>query len=128
MTMQIDLSKIPNMEEREEAARLYEVYVAALDAADEARDDKTISDDAVAKLDEACDAARGACQAYPAKVDTNYQGGVIRCALSDVPIIDTDELLEDTHTDEYVLRCLVLPPRSSDEGQEEFLSAMEAAE
>jgi hypothetical protein len=67
-------------------------------------------------------------QAHPlaARLLTNWPDeDVTRCAISGVPLLDTDETVCDRATDETVLRCLVLPPRTVDDTDK--IEAEEAA-
>ena len=107
--MNVDISKVTDLEERNEALRLYEEWAKADMAVEDAA--KTISDEAYIALRKKRDAAWAAYENHPIAVMLDYDGNAKRCALSGIPLIDTDELLEDTHTDDLVLRCFVLPPR-----------------
>ncbi len=74
-----------------------------------------------ADLDKAFDAASAAYNDHPTPpVMTDDDDGVtlVRCALSGLPLLDGDELLEDSEG-RKVLRCLVLPHLDVVTGQEE---------
>lgn len=84
-----------------------------------------------AALQAAYELAEKAYQDIPEIVvtTTNDDGDEVplRCALSKVVILEDDETLKDEDTDEEVLRCLVLPPRPSDEVEDDETENEEAA-
>lgn len=84
--MNVDLSKVPNLEKRKEAERIGVELQAR-----------------IAELKEQ--------QRAIGRLDRDFDGNVRRCALSGLPTFSDDELLWDNEADECVLRCLVLPPR-----------------
>ena len=122
-----DLTLIPNLEERQKSATAYELWMAAHDALEEARDkpEHQLIDRDFAALEDAEVAAMEAYRGQAEIVET-WDGEIIKCALSGVPILADDEVLEDTHTDEYVLRCLVLPPRKTEEEKQMLPETEEA--
>ena len=52
-------------------------------------------------------------------METNDEGKVVRCAISNVPILEDDEVIIDEETGEKILRCLLLPPRPAEPAYEE---------
>lgn len=111
--MNIDLSTIkPTVAEREEAMKAHALWSAADQALEDARvkPDGEVSDEEFANLEDAAAVAREVCDELPVLRET-WDGEVMCCALSGVPLLADDEVLESTHFDEAVLRCLVLPPR-----------------
>ncbi len=99
--MQFDLSKVTDLKQREEAARLYEVYCKADEAVEQAGPG--------ANLDALQEARDNAWDAYAAVGDdylqiNNDTGQVIRCAISGVPLWESDDIA-------LVLRSAIgLPP------------------
>jgi len=121
--MNVDTSKITNIAEREEAAKLLDAVNAAEQAYSDAQDkpETEVSDEELGRLDRAQKAAQKTYNDHPLDVDYNSYSddqNVIRCALSNIPILSDDELLEDAHG-RKVLSVLVLPPyEDSDDGDE----------
>lgn len=73
-----------------------------------------------AALEAAAKAAKTANNDFDAPcLDTDENGDVVCCALSGVPLFEDDEVVEDSETGEKILRVLVLPPRPSDEDDED---------
>lgn len=76
------------MSNREEAARLYEVMIAAQEA----------------------------YQEFGLQVVDHTGDGAARCAITGQIVLDTDEYLEDVETGEVVLRSAIgLPPREPED-------------
>jgi hypothetical protein len=110
----MDASKIPagitDLDLREQAAALWDAYLAAESALENAPDGTDL---------EALDAARDAAdQAYndlpsPALACSYYaHPDKYRCSVCGIPVWDEDEFLEDSETGEIVLRAAIgLPPR-----------------
>lgn len=108
-----DVTKPDNIEAREEVARLYQEWMAAEEALANVTD-KTPPDECEA-LQEACDKAENAYADHPVQLYENYSNAdeIVRCGLSNVPVLADDEIVEDPGTGEIFLRsALGLPPRA----------------
>ncbi len=107
--------KPSNMEEREEAVRLYLAMEKAQDARDEAPTE--LPDAEFRVLDDAAYAAEQAYENHPLTLLFCDEAEMIpRCAASKAPLLVTDEILEDSETNELFLRsALGLPPREKEE-------------
>lgn len=117
---------LPDTPEVTAAQARYEASQAAISAAyterDNARNALYEARDAV-KPDPSLQPWRAAAQVatdayddHPLTIEEDYdaEDGIARCAASGLPLLDSDELLEDEDTGQKVLRCLVLPPRAAE--------------
>lgn len=110
--------KPDNIEQREEAARLYEEAVAADIAVNDAP--QSMPDEEFAALDLKATRARLAANNHPLEILIDNDGDVARCGVCNAPLMADDELLEDPVTGESFLRsALGLPPRETDSDSEE---------
>lgn len=132
--MTIDLSKITDLELREEAARLFEDW-HKMDGDESSWVDPSVAEK-LRLLDieyyerrnaivlggptSPCDLAQEAYQNFDSpEILGDEDGGAVRCALSGIPVWEDDEFLEDSETGEIILRCFTdLPPRVSEEADE----------
>lgn len=106
--------KPDNMEEREEAARLYMEWHRLKVELENAREDGGEADEEFRALDARENAAwEAAYENHPLALMTNYEGDeILRCGACKAPLIEDDELVEDAYTGELFLRsALGLPPR-----------------
>ena len=103
------MSKPDNMEERLEAVRLYGEYSQLFD-------DWNGSGDGRNKMQGAYDVYLEFASANNVLLATDDDGHPMKCAASDVPLIEADQWLDDLETNEYFLRsALGLPPRAQEE-------------
>jgi hypothetical protein len=124
---------IPDLNKRNEALKLWEACLAADTEKLDAEENDDIDDAAFEALGKKAETAAKAYDDHPTPaLMESYDGdSVLRCALSGAPLYDTDELLEDTHTDQYFLRsALGLPPRPKEEisADEEMVLELTEAE
>ncbi|MEQ1694410.1 MAG: hypothetical protein ABL901_01085 [Hyphomicrobiaceae bacterium] len=114
MTINItpDLSRIPNLAERQEAERLFLAESASETALANIENAVLEASPEVQAAKAANNAAGEAYGAHPLTLMSNYCNGdnIARCALSGMPLIDGDDVLECSETGQQVLRCLVLAP------------------
>ena len=124
--MQVDLSLIPFLKEREEALKAYEIWLKAFEALEDAREkpEGEVSDEAFGNLEDAEAVAKEARDECSALMES-WEGEPIFCALSKVPLLVDDDVLinDDPFSNEAVLRCLVLPPRKEEDKQTEMEEA-----
>ena len=118
----MDLSKITDMADRQEALRLLN---AVNDAAQRTWDTEG------PEYDAACEEHMKAEEIYqesPLPALLLIGDVAVLCALSNVPVWEDDEYLEDFATGEVILRCFSgLPPRADDEAEhvpEEVVEAL----
>ena len=116
--MQVDLSLIPFLKEREEALKAYEIWLKAFNAIEDAREkpEGEVSDEDYGNLEDAEAVAKDAREGCSALLEDPLEGEPLFCALSKVPLLADDDVLAnpDPYIDEAVLRCLVLPPRKEE--------------
>ena len=115
----------PTPSDREEAARLHIEMCEAQEAVNEAPDGMPEAEFSllVAKADQAIERHHDC----PHVVQMDYDGEILRCGMTKVPLLDGDELVEDTFTGELFLRSACgLPPRPEMEDQP-MLPEMESA-
>lgn len=136
--MQVDMSKVPNLEERQAITALddansaaYKAYIAAHSKAFQAARKAAMDDPTVVALSAKHDETQKAYEEYdcPALL-TDYNEDPVRCALSGLILFEDDEVIKDDHTNEHVLRCLVLPPREvavDDTADDDELGEQDAA-
>ena len=118
----MDASKIPagitDLPLREQAADLWDAYLAAEDALENAPEDADLT-----SMDAARDAASDAYDALvsPSLAISYYKyAEKYRCVVCGIPVWDTDEFLEDPETGDLVLRAAIgLAPRPVDEDDAE---------
>ena len=126
--MQVDLSLIPFLKERSDALKAHEVWIAAFDDLEGAREkaEGVVSDEEFANLEDAEAVAKEICNDCSALMEDG-DGEPAFCALSGVPLLEDDDVLSNPKSDraEIVLRCLVLPPRKEEDKQ--MLKEMEEA-
>ena len=100
--------KLDDMDQRLEALRLYQVYSDLFDLWNAGPTGEGEPLDSRAKMQAAYDAY----VAYEVDLYTDGEGNPLKCGVSGVPLLGSDELLEDCHTGELFLRsALGLPPR-----------------
>ena len=126
--MQVDLSLIPFLKEREEALKAHEIWLKAYEAVEAAREepDGAISDEVFGNLEDAEAVAKELCNDCSALMEDGDCEPAF-CALSGVALLEDDDVLSNPKSDraEIVLRCLVLPPRKEEDKQ--MLKEMEEA-
>ena len=115
----IDRSRIPLLAEREEEFALalkVDSSRKALNALrDRLRAEVEQHPDVIA-ANAAAEAAHAAwISSKRAILEWEEDDTPVRCALSGVVLLQGDEVIEDQETGEKMLRCLVLPPRSVEE-------------
>lgn len=122
-------SKIPagitDLDLREQAAKLWDAYLKADEAFENAPDGADL-----AALEAARDAADDAYNDLPSPalaVGYYSNSTKYRCVVCGVPLWDTDEYLEDGETGDMVLRAAIgLPPRPVEEDAEPLAETAEA--
>lgn len=118
---------VPDLAQREAAAKLYLAYAAACDAYDKA-DEERADEATLLRLSDEMEAAEDAYEeAEGGAIRTDFEGGKIeRCAVTGVPLWDSDQTLMCEASDDLVLRAAIgLPPISADDA-EDFEEAAEA--
>ncbi len=112
-----DPATLSDFAQRNEAARLHEIWHAAWNKELDADEDESVSDADAAALTVAAKAAareaKACCDSAGNSLMVDYEEALIRCAACGVPLWEDDEVLLDTEANEVFLRAaLGLPPRA----------------
>lgn len=118
-TTMFDKSQLPDITEREKAFELHRVWEGLSDAAYQMESgDVDFEPGAIEQADAKAEEAEDAYRDCGIDLLTDARGNAVRCAVSNVPILESDEV-------EIVLRVAIgLPPRPS-EPEEQMLPDME---
>ncbi len=104
--------KLDNLDQRQEAYRLYQVYSDLFDLWNAGPTGEGDVLDNRSRMQAAYDAYVAYAEENDAELYTDYEGNPVMCGVSKVPLLLADELVEDTHSGEAFLRsALGLPPR-----------------
>lgn len=118
--MIFDPHSLPDYADRLEAARLYAVYSVLFDIWNDGPENVN---PAGVRAD--MQAAYDAYIANGVHLYTDGEGWPISCGASDVPLLASDELVEDCHTGELFLRSAIgLPPRPTEAAEVEMAEAV----